>query len=79
VLPAASDAVSTQVVVSGAAATLPVVAADASAAVPSRTLRRPSTAEHDHRAAKAPQLKMSFTADCWLDVRMPTARPCSAV
>jgi cytoskeleton protein RodZ len=28
-----------------------------------------STAEHDHRAAKAPQLKMSFTADCWLDVK----------
>ncbi|MFK8772481.1 MULTISPECIES: RodZ domain-containing protein [Aeromonas] len=70
VLPAASDAVSTQVVVSGATATLPVVATDASAAVPTDVSGAVSTAESTTtEPAKAPQLKMSFTADCWLDVK----------
>ncbi len=70
VLPAASDAVSTQVVVSGATATLPVVATDASAAVPTNVSGAVSTAESTTtEPAKAPQLKMSFTADCWLDVK----------
>ena len=70
VLPAASDAVSTKVVVSGATATLPVVATDASAAVPTDVSGAVSTAESTTtEPAKAPQLKMSFTADCWLDVK----------
>ena len=70
VLPAASDAVSTQAVVSGATATLPVVATDASAAVPTDVSGAVSTAESTTtEPAKAPQLKMSFTADCWLDVK----------
>ncbi|MBL0507891.1 RodZ domain-containing protein [Aeromonas caviae] len=70
VLPAASDAVSTQVVVSGATATLPVVATDASAAVPTDVSGAVSTAvSTTTEPAKAPQLKMSFTADCWLDVK----------
>ncbi|MFM4843711.1 RodZ domain-containing protein [Aeromonas caviae] len=70
VLPAASDAVSTQVLVSGATATLPVVATDASAAVPTDVSGAVSTAESTTtESAKAPQLKMSFTADCWLDVK----------
>lgn len=70
VLPVASDAVSTQVVVSGATATLPVVATDASAAVPTDVSGAVSTAESTTtELAKAPQLKMSFTADCWLDVK----------
>ncbi len=70
VLPAASDAVSTQVVVNGATATLPVVATDASAAVPTDVSGAVSTAESTTtEPAKAPQLKMSFTADCWLDVK----------
>lgn len=70
VLPVASDAVSTQVLVSGATATLPVVATDASAAVPTDVSGAVSTAESTTtEPAKAPQLKMSFTADCWLDVK----------
>ncbi|MDX7873146.1 RodZ domain-containing protein [Aeromonas caviae] len=70
VLPAASDAVSTQDVVSGATVTLPVVATDASAAVPTDVSGAVSTAESTTtEPAKAPQLKMSFTADCWLDVK----------
>lgn len=70
VLPSASDAVSTQDVVSGATATLPVVATDASAAVPTDVSGAVSTAESTTtEPAKAPQLKMSFTADCWLDVK----------
>ncbi|WP_270822136.1 RodZ domain-containing protein [Aeromonas sp. QDB14] len=70
VLPAASDAVSTQAVVSGATATLPVVATDASAAVPTDVSGAVSTSESTTtEPAKAPQLKMSFTADCWLDVK----------
>ncbi|MBS4708404.1 DUF4115 domain-containing protein [Aeromonas caviae] len=70
VLPSASDAVSTQVVVSGATAILPVVATDASAAVPTDVSGAVSTAESTtNEPAKAPQLKMSFTADCWLDVK----------
>lgn len=70
VLPAASDAMSTQVLVSGATATLPVVATDASAAVPTDVSGAVSTAESTTtESAKAPQLKMSFTADCWLDVK----------
>lgn len=70
VLPSASDAVSTQVVVSGAIATLPVVATDVSAAVPTNVSGAVSTAESTTtEPAKAPQLKMSFTADCWLDVK----------
>ncbi|MFQ2101265.1 RodZ domain-containing protein [Aeromonas sanarellii] len=73
VLPATSDAVSTAPAVSDAVATVPVavaapsvaVSTDASAAVATASPAESATTE----PAKAPQLKMSFTADCWLDVK----------
>lgn len=73
VLPATSDAVSTAPAVSDAVATVPVavaapsvtVSTDASAAVATASPVESATTE----PAKAPQLKMSFTADCWLDVK----------
>ncbi|MGY3901676.1 RodZ domain-containing protein [Aeromonas lusitana] len=78
VLPAVSDAVATtdavsQVapVVSNAAATAPVQP-DVSAAVSTTTSAAVATAPADETAtepATASQLKMSFTADCWLDVK----------
>ncbi|WP_439841618.1 cytoskeleton protein RodZ [Aeromonas taiwanensis] len=73
VLPAASEAVSTAPVVSDAAATVPVVVAEPSAAVStdaSAAVATESPAQDEAaEPAKAPQLKMSFTADCWLDVK----------
>lgn len=70
VLPAASEAVSTAPVVSDAAAAVvaepsAAVSTDASAAVATESPAQDEAAE----PAKAPQLKMSFTADCWLDVK----------
>ncbi|MFM5086115.1 cytoskeleton protein RodZ [Aeromonas media] len=73
VLPVASDAVATEVVVSDAAATVPAVVAATSAALPTETSAAEATLAPAETAAtepgKAPQLKMSFTADCWLDVK----------
>ncbi|WP_378080297.1 RodZ domain-containing protein [Aeromonas bestiarum] len=73
-MPVASDAMATaaEPTVSGAAATAPQVEAS-SAAVATVTSASVATlpAADDATAdpAKAPQLKMSFTADCWLDVK----------
>ncbi|WP_338892029.1 cytoskeleton protein RodZ [Aeromonas rivipollensis] len=73
VLPVASDAVATEVVVSDAAATVPAVVAATSAALSTETSAAEATQSPAETAAtepgKAPQLKMSFTADCWLDVK----------
>ncbi|WP_461605254.1 RodZ domain-containing protein [Aeromonas rivipollensis] len=73
VLPVASDAVATDVVVSEAAATVPAVVAATSAALSTETSAAEATQAPAEPAAtepgKAPQLKMSFTADCWLDVK----------
>ncbi|AHE49841.1 hypothetical protein AH4AK4_2400 [Aeromonas hydrophila 4AK4] len=73
VLPVASDAVATEVVVSDAAATVPAVVAATSAALSTETSAAEATPAPAETAAtepgKAPQLKMSFTADCWLDVK----------
>lgn len=73
VLPVASDAVATEVVVSDAAATVPAVVAATSAALSTETSAAEATQAPAEPAAtepgKAPQLKMSFTADCWLDVK----------
>ncbi|MFM5162519.1 RodZ domain-containing protein [Aeromonas rivipollensis] len=73
VLPVASDAVATDVVVSEAAATVPAVVAATSAALSTETSAAEATLAPAETAAtepgKAPQLKMSFTADCWLDVK----------
>ena len=73
VLPVASDAVATEVVVSAAAATVPAVVAATSAALSTETSAAEATLAPAETAAtepgKAPQLKMSFTADCWLDVK----------
>ena len=73
VLPVASDAVATDVVVSEAAATVPAVVAATSAALSTETSAAEATLAPAEPAAtepgKAPQLKMSFTADCWLDVK----------
>ncbi|MFQ2151832.1 RodZ domain-containing protein [Aeromonas sanarellii] len=73
VLPAASDAVSTAPAVSDAVATVPVAVAAPSAAVTTDASAAVATASPVESAttepAKAPQLKMSFTADCWLDVK----------
>ncbi|WP_393937721.1 RodZ domain-containing protein [Aeromonas rivipollensis] len=73
VLPVASDAVATDVVVSDAAATVPAVVAATSAALSTETSAAEATLAPAEPAAtepgKAPQLKMSFTADCWLDVK----------
>lgn len=73
VLPAASEAVSTAPVVSDAAATVPAVVAEPSAAVSTdasaAVATEPPAQDEAAEPAKAPQLKMSFTADCWLDVK----------
>ncbi|MDW4561538.1 DUF4115 domain-containing protein [Aeromonas rivipollensis] len=73
ILPVASDAVATDVVVSEAAATVPAVVAATSAALSTETSAAEATLAPAEPAAtepgKAPQLKMSFTADCWLDVK----------
>ncbi|MFM5880182.1 RodZ domain-containing protein [Aeromonas sanarellii] len=73
VLPATSDAVSTAPAVSDAVATVPVAVAAPSAAVTTDASAAVATASPAESAttepAKAPQLKMSFTADCWLDVK----------
>ena len=73
VLPVASDAVATEVVVSDAAATVPAVVAATSAALSTETSAAEATLAPAETVAtepgKAPQLKMSFTADCWLDVK----------
>ena len=73
VLPVASDAVATDVVVSEAAATVPAVVAATSAALSTEASAAEATLAPAEPAAtepgKAPQLKMSFTADCWLDVK----------
>lgn len=73
VLPATSDAVSTAPAVSDAVATVPVAVAAPSAAVSTDASAAVATASPAESAttepAKAPQLKMSFTADCWLDVK----------
>ncbi|KFN19639.1 cytoskeleton protein RodZ [Aeromonas bestiarum] len=73
-MPVASDAMATaaEPTVSGAAATAPQVEAS-SAAVATVTSASVATLPVADDApvdpAKAPQLKMSFTADCWLDVK----------
>lgn len=73
VLPATSDAVSTAPAVSDTVATVPVAVAAPSAAVTTDASAAVATAFPAESAttepAKAPQLKMSFTADCWLDVK----------
>lgn len=73
VLPVASDAVATEVVVSDAAATAPDVVAATSAALSTEASSAEATLAPAETTAtepgKAPQLKMSFTADCWLDVK----------
>ncbi|WP_429169586.1 RodZ domain-containing protein [Aeromonas rivipollensis] len=73
VLPVASDAVATEIVVSDAAATVPAVVAATSAALSTETSAAEATLSPAETAAtkpgKAPQLKMSFTTDCWLDVK----------
>lgn len=73
VLPVASEAVATDVVVSDAAATAPDVVAATSAALSTEASSAEATLAPAETAAtepgKAPQLKMSFTADCWLDVK----------
>ncbi|EKP0277471.1 XRE family transcriptional regulator [Aeromonas piscicola] len=74
VMPAASDAMATaaEPIVSSAAATAPQAEAS-SAAVTTVTSASVATLPVADDAttdpAKAPQLKMSFTADCWLDVK----------
>ena len=73
VLPVASDAVATEVVVSDAAATVPAVVAATSAALSTEASAAEAILAPAETIAtepgKAPQLKMSFTADCWLDVK----------
>lgn len=62
VAPAASEAISTAPVLENASAAVATsVTTDASAAV--------STEPAATESATAPQLKMGFTADCWLDVK----------
>lgn len=68
VLPVASEAVATAIApVSGAVTTVPAVV-EASAAVTTETSAAVPTAPTGETTS-APQLKMSFTADCWLDVK----------
>lgn len=75
VAPATSAATATSAdsVVSAAAATLPVDASSAVAttavASSAATATQPATDAAASEPAKVPQLKMSFTADCWLDVK----------
>ncbi|HHQ4651931.1 cytoskeleton protein RodZ [Aeromonas hydrophila] len=75
VAPATSAAAATSVdpVVSAAATTLPVDASSAVAttavATSAATATQPAADTAASEPAKVPQLKMSFTADCWLDVK----------
>ncbi|MGL6477093.1 cytoskeleton protein RodZ [Aeromonas hydrophila] len=75
VAPATSAAAATSVdpVVSAAATTLPVDASSAVAttavASSAATATQPAADTAASEPAKVPQLKMSFTADCWLDVK----------
>ena len=74
VAPATSAAVATSAdpVASAAATTLPVDASSAVATTAVATSAATATQPADAAAsepAKVPQLKMSFTADCWLDVK----------
>jgi cytoskeleton protein RodZ len=75
VAPATSAAVATSAdpVASAAATTLPVDASSAVAttavATSAATATQPAADTAASEPAKVPQLKMSFTADCWLDVK----------
>ncbi|WP_323902754.1 cytoskeleton protein RodZ [Aeromonas hydrophila] len=75
VAPATSAAAATSAdpVVSSAATTLPVDASSAVAttavASSAATATQPAADTAASEPAKVPQLKMSFTADCWLDVK----------
>ncbi|HIC8861074.1 TPA: cytoskeleton protein RodZ [Aeromonas hydrophila] len=75
VAPATSAAAATSVdpVASAAATTLPVDASSAVAitavATSAATATQPAADTATSEPAKVPQLKMSFTADCWLDVK----------
>ncbi|CAJ1867632.1 Cytoskeleton protein RodZ [Aeromonas hydrophila] len=75
VSPATSAAAATSVdpVASAAATTLPVDASSAVAttavATSAATATQPAADAATSEPAKVPQLKMSFTADCWLDVK----------
>ncbi|CAJ1860883.1 TPA: RodZ domain-containing protein [Aeromonas hydrophila] len=75
VAPATSAAAATSAdpVVSSAATTLPVDASSAVAttavATSAATATQPAADTAASEPAKVPQLKMSFTADCWLDVK----------
>lgn len=75
VAPATSAAAATSVdpVASSAATTLPVDASSAVAttavATSAATATQPAADAAASEPAKVPQLKMSFTADCWLDVK----------
>ncbi|AWA06231.1 cytoskeleton protein RodZ [Aeromonas hydrophila] len=75
VAPATSAAVATAAdpVVSAATTTLPVDASSAVAttavATSAATATQPAADTATNEPAKVPQLKMSFTADCWLDVK----------
>ncbi|MER0498214.1 RodZ domain-containing protein [Aeromonas hydrophila] len=75
VAPATSAAAATSVdpVASSAATTLPVDASSAVAttavATSAATATQPAADTAASEPAKVPQLKMSFTADCWLDVK----------
>ncbi|BED99413.1 cytoskeleton protein RodZ [Aeromonas dhakensis] len=70
---AAADAAVTPVVSDAAATTLPADASSAVATTTAETSAAAATQPADDTAAsepaKVPQLKMSFTADCWLDVK----------
>lgn len=69
----AAAATSADPVVSAAATTLPVDASSAVAttavATSAATATQPAADAAASEPAKVPQLKMSFTADCWLDVK----------
>ncbi len=75
VAPATSAAAATSIdpVMSAAATTLPVDASSAVAttavATSAATATQPAADTAASEPAKVPQLKMSFTADCWLDVK----------
>lgn len=75
VAPATSAAAATSAdpVASAAATTLPVDASSAVAttavATSAATATQPAADTATSEPAKVPQLKMSFTADCWLDVK----------
>ena len=73
VLSVAPDAVATEAAVSDAAATAPDVVTATSAALSTEASAAEATLAPAETVAtesgKAPQLKMSFTADCWLDVK----------